>query len=293
MLRKKDNIMKNWFIGLVLLVPSLLRAEFLETDSIEKVYPHVEEGTLVLLGMTDTITDSSLSLGSKPWRQYLRRQLRPFQDIDEAGNLHDQWTYIVALRVPVKPIEQEIVQWVDKLQKDEIPVFCLTGRGRNVWYVSVVDQIDNLTNFQLKSIGIDFEKTKVPEALKNIDPQLFHCGVFYSDPYDKGVFVDKILQQAGYTPKKVVVIDDKWGQLKAIEEKLTEAGIPHLCVLYQRAEKERRDFNPLVAAIQLEALLDNNTVLTEEEAIAKAEMVENTSADEYFKTILRKFGHFE
>jgi hypothetical protein len=285
--------MKNWFIGLALVVPSLLRAEFLETDSIENVYPHVEKGTLVLLGMTDTITDSSLSLGSKSWRHYLRRQIRPFQDIDEAGNLQDQWTYIVALRVPVKPVEQQIVQWIDKLQKDEIPVFCLTGRGRNIWYASVVTEIDNLTDFQLKSIGVDFKKTKVPEALKNVDPQLFHHGIFYSDPYDEGVFVDKILQQTGYTPKKVVVVDDKWGKLKAIDEKLTEAGIPHLCVLYQRAEKDRKDFNPLAAAIQLEALLDNSTVLTEEEAAAKAEMAENTSADEYFKTILRKFGYLE
>ncbi len=283
--------MKNWFVGIALLIPSLLRAESIEVDTIEKVYPYVEEGTLVLLGMTDTIIDSSQSLGSKPWRHYIRRQLRPFQDIEEAGNLHDQWTCLVARSVPVKPVENEIVQWIDKLQQEEIPVFCLTGRGRNMWYASIVPQIDKLTDFQLKSIGVDFEKTKVPEALKKTDPQFFYHGIFYTDPYEKGEFLDKIFQETEYTPKKVVVIDDKWDQLKSVEQELTEAGIPNVCVLYQRAEKNRKDFNALLSTVQLKALLEKGTVLTDEEAAAKVEKFENTSADEYFKKFLMKYGN--
>ena len=283
--------MKNWFIGLALLIPSLLKAECIEVDSIEKVFPHVEKDAIVLLGMTDTLIDSSLSVGSKPWRQYIRRQIRPFQNLEKAGNLQDQWTYVVSLSVPIKPVQPEIVQWIDKLQQEEVSVFCLTGRGRNIWYSTIVPNIDKLTDFQLKSIGIDFTKTKVPEALKKVDPQLFYNGIFYTDPYDKGEFVDKIIEETGYTPKKIIVVDDKWASLKSLDEKLTEEGIPHVCVLYQRAEKDRKDFNPLLASVQLEAILENGTLLTDEQAAEKAKTIENTSADEYFKKLVMKYGN--
>lgn len=282
--------MKNWIMGLVMLLPALLRADIIEIASIEEVYPHVEEGTIVLLGMTDTISDSMLSLGSKPWRHYIRRNVRGNQNLDEAGNLHDQWTFYVAASIPVKPVQKEIVEWIDTLQNDNIPVFCLTGRGRNVWYATVIDQVDSFTDFQLSSMGIDLKKSTVPEKLQKADPQLFHNGVFYTDPYTKGEFIDKIFQDTGYQSKKVIVVDDKWHELKSIEEKLTEAGIAHVCVLYQRAEKERKNFNPLVAMLQLESLFEKGVALLENEAIEKAK-TEKTTADELFKKLVEKYGN--
>jgi len=282
--------MKNWLMGFALLLPALLRADMIETNNIEDVYPHVEEGTLVLLGMTDTISDSSLSLGSQPWRHYIRRHLSKMQDLDEAGNLHDQWTWHVATTIPVKPVQKEIVEWIDTLQQKEIPVFCLTGRGRAVWYATVIEKVDNFTDFQLRSLGIDLKKSKVPEELKKADPQLFHNGVFYTDPYTKGGFIEKILDETGYLPKKIVVVDDKWSQLQSIEEKLTEAGIDHLCVLYKRAEKERKNFNPLIAMLQLEFLLEKGYPLYEAEAQELASKLENASADEIFKNLVEKYS---
>jgi hypothetical protein len=282
--------MKNWVMGLALLLPTLLKADIIETTNIEDVYSHVEEGTLVLLGMADTLSDSVLSLGSKPWRHYIRRNLRKTQDLEQAGNLHDQWTFYVATSIPVKPVQKEIVEWIDTLQQKEIPVFCLTGRGRKVWYSTIVDKVDNFTDFQLRSMGIDLKKSKVPEELKNADPQLFHNGVFYTDPYTKGGFVEKILDETGYQPKKIVVVDDQFHQLLSLDEKLNEAGIDHICVLYQKAEKERKNFNPLVALLQLESLFEKGFPLYEDEAIEKAK-VADTTADELFKKLVEKHGN--
>ncbi len=283
--------MKNWLIRLALIVPALLSAEIIETDNIEDIASHVEKDTFVLLGMTDTITESTLSLGSKPWRHFVRRNLRGVQDLDLAGNLHDQWTFYVATTVPVKPVQKEIVQLIDKLQKEETPIFCITGRGRNVWYSTLVDKVDNFTDFQLQSMKIDFTKSKVPEPLQKIDTQLFRNGVFYADPDSHGEFIDKILLETGYRPKKIVIVDDKWEQLKSVEEKLTAEDIPHVCVHYQRAEKERKDFNPLVSLIQLESLLKNNFAISEEEAVEKASKLENPSAEEFFKELVEKYGN--
>ncbi|MBS0648978.1 MAG: DUF2608 domain-containing protein [Verrucomicrobia bacterium] len=281
----------NWFIGLGLLLPSLLRADIIEAKSVEEMQPHVEEGTLVLFGMTDTLTDSTLSLGSKPWRQYIRRQLRPIQDINEAGNLHDQWTYYVATQVPLKPVQDEFIGWIDQMQQNNIPVFCLTGRGRDVWYESIVQEVDQLTEYQLKKININFEKTKVPEDLQKADTKYFYHGIFYSDPYSKGELIDKILNETGYKPKKVIVVDDKWDQLQSIQQKMTEADIPFVGILYQRAEKERKDFKPIISILQLESLFENGFPLSEAEAAEKAEKMENPSADELFKKLVQKYGN--
>jgi len=210
--------MKNWMIGLILLLPTLLRAEFLETSNIEDVFSKVDKETLVLLNMTDTISDSVLSLGSKPWRHFIHSNLKKFQNLDQAGNLHDWWTYDVATKIPVKPVQKEIVTWIETLQKNETPVFCATGRGRNVWYCTIINQVDDFTDFQLQKIGIDFTKTKVPEELQNLDPKYFHHGVFYTDPYALGEFIDKILQETGYRPKKIVVVNDKRSELQSADQ---------------------------------------------------------------------------
>ncbi|HEX4839685.1 MAG TPA: DUF2608 domain-containing protein [Rhabdochlamydiaceae bacterium] len=285
--------MKDWMIGLVLLLPSLLRAEFLETSNIEDVFSKVDKETLVLLNMTDTISDSVLSLGSKPWRHFIHSNLQKIQNLDQAGNLHDQWTYYVATRIPVNPVQKETVTWIETLQKNETPVFCTTGRGRNVWYCTIVDQVDNFTDFQLEHIGIDFTKTKVPEELKNVDPRYFHHGIFYTDPYALGEFIDKILQETGYRPKKIVVVNDKPSELQSADQKLTEAGIDHICVLYQRTEKDRKAFNPTVALLQLESLLEDGKVaLQENEAIKKAKS-EKASPEELFKRLIDKYGNLK
>lgn len=282
--------MKNWMIGLVLLLPILLRAEFFETSNIEDVFSKVDKETLVLLNMTDTISDSVLSLGSKPWRHFIRSNL---QNLDQAANLHDRWTYYVATKIPIKPVQKEIVTWIETLQKNETPVFCATGRGRNVWYCTIVDQVDNFTDFQLKNIGIDFTKTKVPEELQNVDPKYFHHGIFYTDPYALGEFIDKILQETGYRPKKIVVVNDKRSELQSADQKLTEAGIDHVCVLYQRTEKDRNAFNPTVALLQLESLLEDGKVaLQENEAIKKAK-TEKASPEELFKRLVDKYGNLK
>jgi len=283
--------MKNWMIGLILLLPTLLRAEFLETSNIEDVFSKVDKETLVLLNMTDTISDSVLSLGSKPWRHFIHSNLKKFQNLDQAGNLHDWWTYDVATKIPVKPVQKEIVTWIETLQKNETPVFCATGRGRNVWYCTIINQVDDFTDFQLQKIGIDFTKTKVPEELQNLDPKYFHHGVFYTDPYALGEFIDKILQETGYRPKKIVVVNDKRSELQSADQKLTKAGIDHVCVLYQRTEKDREAFNPTVALLQWESLLeDGKVVLPENEAIKKAKS-EKASPEELFKRLVDKYGN--
>jgi hypothetical protein len=125
----------KWLIGFFLF-PALLRADIIETTQIKDAYAHVEEGTLVLIDMDETLIDSVLSFGSGAWRHYMRSQLlKEKYDLTLSFNEHDMWTYAAARFVPVKPVEPAMVEWIAELQRNDIPVFCYTARARNRWYV--------------------------------------------------------------------------------------------------------------------------------------------------------------
>jgi len=280
-------MLKKWTLSVLCFFPILLSAEIRETDSIETVYSLVDEDTLVLLGMTDTITDSVIDVGSQPWRHLTRKLLTPIQDIYQPGNLHDEWTYKVEISVPVKPVQPEMINWIHTLQQQGIPVFCVTGRGRKMWYSTPRSHVDRLTEKVLSSVDVDFSKTKVPEALTQANSQFFHKGIFYCASIDnKGELLSKIFQETNYRPKKVIMVDVKLDQLECMEKKMQEAGIPGVYFLYRRTARDRRDFNPLIALFQLKFLLEKDRVLSNEEAAEKILQLNNPSTEKLFNELL-------
>ncbi len=276
----------NWFLGIISSFPIFISGEILETDSIETIYSHVEEDTLVLLGMTDTITDSVLQVGSQPWRYLIRKLLSTIQDIYQPGNLHDQWTYKVETSVPVKAVQPEMIEWINYLQQRGIPVFCVTGRGRNLWYSTPTPDVDVLTERVLQSVGVDFSKTKIPKALLKVDSQFFYKGIFYCARWNrKGELLSQIFQDVNYRPKKIVMVDVKLDQLKCMEKKMQETGIPGVYVLYQKTAKNFKSFNSKGALLQLKFLIEESQLLGDAEAAEKILPLSSPSLEEYFKEL--------
>ena len=84
------------YAGYLLLLPAFLLAEIRETTRFEDLLEEADEQTLVLIDMDDTLTDSSISLGSSDWRHFLRkhfkRKIHPVAQID----IHDYYSYLIA-----------------------------------------------------------------------------------------------------------------------------------------------------------------------------------------------------
>lgn len=263
-----------------------LNAKIIETTEIKDILEEIDEDTLVLFDMDDTLTDSSISLGTGAWRQYVRAQISSNYDTKAPENPHDIMAHAAAQNIPVRPVEPDIVPLIEDLQERRIAVFCLTGRGYSMWYSTPIEGIGQMSVRQLDSIEIDFTDTIVPKPFQSIEPTVLYHGVFLTSGTKKGPFLEKLFQETGYRPTKVVFIDDKLEENKSVESTLDKLGIANVCVWYHRAQANNREFNPLIASLQLEAFLNDQTILSDAEAKEKADTMKEIDPDEFFKRLI-------
>jgi len=263
------------FLFLLTLLPCFLFGRIVKIENINDILSEIEPETLVLFDMDDTLTDSSISLGSGKWRDYLRETF---------PSLHDRLTHHVANTVSVTPIEENTPALVQGLQKQNIAVFVLTARGQEYWYSTPISNIDVLTNKQLKSAGFDFSLTVLPSAFAFLSSPHFKAGIIYSHPHKKGPFLKKLLKGLNYTPKKIVFIDDKKFQVESIEEAFKDSTIETVSFWYTHADQKHSSFNPAIAALQLKSLLCDKKILSDAEA-SLCSLEEQESAHEFLRQL--------
>lgn len=259
--------MINKFITYSLIASSLLftnvNAEIIEIRQIETILPKVQQDTFVLFNIANVLTDSEISLGSAPWRAYVKA--------NTTNELHDKLTWLVANRVQHKSVEPITPELIKKLQNNGIAVAALTSRGRNEWYSTQQPGVDKLTRNMLNTIGIDFRQSELPFVSIQMEgaPFLehFNAGIFYSNHMDKGQFIKELLVNSGYKPSSVILIDDKFDSLADAEAAMQELNIPFTGYWYPCAKiSDKANFSPMVANVQLQALLLDDRILSDEEA---------------------------
>lgn len=263
------------------------QSEIIQIQKIEDISSTIDSPhTLVLFDMDDTLTDSTISLGSGAWRKYIRKKIEDYEKqygskcSDE--DLHDLLTFYVANRVPVKPVEELLPQVVADLQTKGIPVFVFTARGKSKWYSTDLEGIQNLTTRQLETAGYHFELSKLPPKLQAIDPKTYENGVIYSSPLKKGLFLKNLLKKTDYQPSKIIFIDDKLDQVQSMEEAALGLKIPFVGFWYTRADKEHQNFDSMIATIQLIELMNHERILDDAEALSIKKQIGNIDADMFF-----------
>lgn len=265
-------------------------ASIIQTNDLQTILPVIDEETVVLWDMDDTLTDSTISLGTGAWRQYIRKKIAEYEKVKVArwngANLHDILVFYVALNVPVKPVQPEALSMIETLQKKNIKTFVLTGRGKLKWYSSQIPNADKLTFRQLKQAGYRFDLTSVSPGMKQ--SEYFADGVYFVSGKDKGDFlVENVFPLVDF--KNIVFIDDKWDQVVSVE-KACKAGRKVKGVYYTRAQEEHKDFDPVIATIQLERLLDDNKVISDQEAAEIKCRLGDVKADDYFFKFLDRLN---
>ncbi|MBI2812041.1 MAG: DUF2608 domain-containing protein [Candidatus Melainabacteria bacterium] len=258
--------MKKFFLAL-LCAPFLLYSEVRETTRFADLLDVVDSDTLVLIDLDDTLTDSSLSLGSSAWRHWLKERSQGQKDPATQILLHDYYTYIAAKRVPVKPVEMDTPATVAALQEKGAIILCYTSRGRNQWYSTRIAGIDQLSKEQLASIGISFAASTHPQVFTSLP--IYVDGILFGSlkSREKGDLLKEIFQNSNYSPKKVVFIDDKQEQVQSVDKAMGEMGIPCTAFWYRLIEKNQATFDPAVAAIQWKKLIEENVLLSDNDAL--------------------------
>ncbi len=241
---------------------------------------------VVLLDLDDTLMDSEGMVGSKAWRAYIEMATK----YDPEGNWHDVLSLFVAQNYPVKAIEEKTVQFVEALQRKGVMVFGFTARERNKWYYTPCEDVDALTKEQINSCGIDFTKTKVEKPFQFLTKPL-ECfeNIFFADTDTKGEYLAKLFNKMPIYPNCTYFIDDKKRQVESVTEELSFRNLKHKCYLYSATNKKSKNFDPLIANIQLYYLKKEGTILSDERARDIAHDNKDKDADFFLQNTLDLF----
>lgn len=272
-------------LGILFLMGSL-NAEIVKTSDIQEIRQEITKDTLVLFNIAEVLMDTETTLGTQAWRKFIRNRLSP--------QLHDALTLFVFEHVPPKSPDSSIPALINELQSDGQITFAFTSRGRHEWYSSQIPNIDTITENLLLQIGVDFSKTALNEQLALL-PEFFsdfyHSGVIYAtNTRDKGELLLEILEKTGYRPSKIIFVDDKVDSLISVQSTLSHLNIPFMGYAYTKTVEDHANFDPLVANIQLDWLISEGKVLTDEEAINKKdECYSDANLDQYFDEVIAKW----
>lgn len=286
-------MLKNvWALGLLIiqsffiLQPSIVHAKIRDIYCMEEVLKEIDHNTAVFFDIDETLIISACSLGSTPWwdhciNKFLQANVDPIK-------VHAYFQPIVEKIikcVPFKPVEEVTPGIILGIQKQNIPVFGLTMRSRT----SLLTQdMDLITKDHLQSVNINFDRfsplKKTPEEISDF----FAYGVIFTEYMPKGPFLIKFLDSVDLRPSKIVFVDDRISQLQSVEKAVMEKGLIFEGFHYKAAHEQCRFFNPLLANIQLYALITSGTILSDEEAKVCAEQLGDVDPDFYLLEIIRQ-----
>ena len=259
----------------------------IKTDDIQVIKKEVSIDTLLLLNIAEVLMDTEISLGTQAWRKYIRKRLDT--------KTHDELSLYVFKNVPPKVPDSSTPSLIKEMQALGVPVFAFTSRGRHEWYSTQTPDIDIMTEKLLNTLHIDFSKTQLPKELDDIEQhfaEYFHEGIFYTtNNLDKGQLLTHVFEKMNYKPQKIVFVDDKEESLRNVEEEMDRLGIEFVGFAYNCTAKQHAAFDPMIAHIQLETLLDKAIIINDQEASEIwQERDKPIDPEQYFLKIIEKWN---
>lgn len=271
-------------ILLILLWVSALKAEIFEIDNIDDIRPYAADPSgLVLLDIDDTLIAPPFVLGRSGWRVWAKDALT---DLAAPFDVYEALTLYIAVRAPYVPIEEAAVKLVADLQARNVPTFAFTARGRTYWYHIHLLGIDRFSEQQLHQAGYDFRKSHPPKGL-NIPEESFYNGIIFTEyKVKKGDFLMKLFKSSSYRPSHIVFVDDKLDQVKSVEKAAEALHIPFYGFWYKASENEAKHLNPMLANIELEALLLKDSLISDQTARLTLHQIEACDPYDYLEKIM-------
>jgi len=261
-------MMKQMFFLLAL--PALLVAEIIETNTIYSILDYVQEDTLVLVDLDNTIIEPEQYLGSSQWGDYLATSHRKSGlSVEEVDLIVGKLWFDVQPQIKIRCVDQHAPNVINQLNGRAVPLMGFTGRHPNEVH---------FTLDQLASVEIQFNNN-----VMNTDFHEFHAdkfrGVVYQDgilfctPINKKSFALKLLieflEKTDRCPKRIVFIDDKLSHVKDVVLQAESLGIECIGLRFNGADKRISSFCPKIAKIQLDHLPH---IVSDEEAVLILEL---------------------
>jgi hypothetical protein len=229
-------------------------AEVREAPTMARALEGVDQDTLVIFDLDNTVMTPPQSLGGEEWYDYFvakRTEEFKAQGLNEREAKEKaidkglkEWNQFHQ-NAKVIPVEIDTPSLINTIQLRGIQTMALTARP---------DSLGEATVTQLKSIGITMDKNPIVREDLTIDgtnPSKFYKGILLVGPKNnKGEVLAKFLQQLQLHPKKIIFVDNKQHHVIDVEKALVEMKTSYFGRRYGAADQKIACMNKQVVEIQ-------------------------------------------
>jgi len=227
-------------VFLFLLLPfQFIYAEIYEIASIAEILPFIDDTTLLVFDVDNTLIEPLGNLGSDQWYYYI---VRKYVEIDKLSEeeahkktmaMWNKVQWIINLKA-VEPTTPEIIK---QIQTGGIQTIGLTART-----LDIADK----TLEQLHSIDVCLNCNTIydKELMFKCDDEVrFKQGIiFVGENNNKGKVLVQFLQLIDYSAKKIVYVDDKMKHVVNVENALKKIGVPYIGFRYGATDAKVAEF---------------------------------------------------
>lgn len=258
----KTLIAKLSFITLI--IGSLFaNAAVYEIKSMSQILPVIDQNTLVVFDIDNTISEPTQTLGSDQWAMNEIARFKA-QGLDERTAKDSGVARFaqVQMRTAVKAVEPQTPQLIHYLQNNKVRVLALTARPLNI----------ALRTFQqLMSLGVNLSLTAPQAEVKTqlgTEPVIYYQGVLTVGPHNnKGQVLFNFIKNYVTQPiSKIVFVDDKAHNVKDVENGLKPVNVPHFEYRYGAADKKASEFNSKIGDVQWQVFVKTGRVISDAQA---------------------------
>lgn len=243
---KKYNFIVHTFFILFLFFNSFINCLTIESDRLAIVMDYIEEDTLVIFDIDNTLARPAQELSSDEWFCHLVNS-RMAEGHDYITSIYYTLptAYYAQFNVPLQTTEIDAELLTTHLIHQKIPTMALTTRSLFV---------SERTLEQLEDINIHFLTPHVSQedlVLPMHHPCFYKNSILFGGNNDKGEVLTTFFHWMNYYPKKVIFIDDKMKYLVAVEKALKHYNIEFVGIRYSGCDELVQTFDPAKAEHQL------------------------------------------
>lgn len=241
-----------------------LCAEIRETHHFSDVLSCINEDTLLVLDIDDTLLIPVQMLGCDEWFMH-RLELHKKNGLEFSKALDRSLAEWEAIRhlTEMEIVEPGTETIIKEIQDKGIYTMGLTTQGI---------ALSHRTIEQLTSVGIDLSNSSPFSSGHYFEQKhlgvLFRKGVLFTSGTSKGKALFKLCDHFNYAPKRIVFINDKITHLRDIEEEAIFRGVEFIGLRYSYMDERKNQFDPHVAEIQFTES-GFHEILSDEEAALK------------------------
>lgn len=238
-----------------------LRAQIIEIDDIMQVSCHIDQNTLVLFDIDNTVIELPQILGTPQWfSDFYKKQINVGITHDKAMEAAVKIYIQVNERSEAKPCDCRTPKIIQKLQNKGMIVLALTSRDNGLSHTTVR---------QLNSVGVNFNIGRFKNFQRKLNQgkrSKVENGIIYAGGKNKGNCLKEFFTVAHWIPAKVVFVDDQLKSVQEVEMSFSETNIAYIGIRYGFLDQKIKAINSKIHEIQLEHFNKTHELLSDKEA---------------------------